>query len=62
MSDKTMFMLIFVVSTALLLYVEATDDDENSNESLPVCQENSDPYMTTESCIQPAQEEFRSGY
>ncbi len=61
MSDKTMFMLIFIVSTALLLYVEATDD-ENSNESLPECQENNDPYMTTENCIQPAQEEIRSGY
>ena len=61
MSDKTMFMLIFIVSTALLLYVEATDG-ENSIESLPECQENSDPYMATENCIQPAQEEFRSVY
>jgi hypothetical protein len=57
MSEKTIFLLIFIVSTALLLYVEATD--ESNDQYIPECQESSDPYITTEDCVQPVQEEIR---
>lgn len=59
MNEKTTFLLIFVVSTALLLYVEATDNSDDQNQNNPEYQESSDTHNTVGDYAQPIQDESR---
>lgn len=52
-SDKTMFLLMFLVSSALLIYVEISENDERE----PECEAGKDSSMLSAECTERLQKE-----
>lgn len=52
-SDKTMFLLMFLVSSALLIYVEISENDKRE----PECETGKDSSMLSADCAERLQQE-----
>lgn len=52
-SDKTMFLLMFLVSSALLIYVEISENDKQE----PECEAGKDSSMLSAKCAEQLRQE-----
>ncbi|MCH9638066.1 MAG: hypothetical protein K0U40_01095 [Betaproteobacteria bacterium] len=63
MNEKTVFLIIFLVSTALLIYVEKTGigskQNQNPDQNTSECIENGGMYNTAGDCVQTILDESR---
>ena len=59
MNEKTIFLIMFLVSSALLFYVENSEDEDDKYE--PECKVSNDSSMMSEDCVELLQEGIKLG-
>lgn len=59
MNERTIFLLIFLVSSALLIYVEYSGIENDKYN--PECKTSSAPSTVSKDCVEPTQEGIKPG-